>query len=506
MYRAACPNCGAPVTFKSSVSTYAVCEYCSSTVVRKDDQLELMGKMAQLLDDASPVQIGASGSFLQQSFQVVGRVQFSYEDGSWNEWHVLFDNGRSGWLSELNGRSTMVIEREGAGASLPRFMELRPGQQITIEGNRYEVAYLTQAQLVGGQGELPFKIAPGTKVPVVDLRGVGHNVFATLEYPNAVEEADAGAPRVFIGRDVPFAELKMSGLRDVRIKEIGKGGTRTVDCPNCGAGITIQRADTKSITCSNCHSTVGVEQGGVALLAKYSGAEVIEPPLPIGQKGTLDGRKLQIVGFLQRYVVEDGERYFWDEYLALEETTGQYIWLTCGEDGWKFGELTGTTPEQRPGGAVIYEGKAYNLVENGTAITDYVLGEFNWRVKQGDKAWYQTFRTGDIDISMERTGNEVTWTKLTKTTGAALSKAFGVDVPEAGGSHGTAAFGAVPPGSGASAGIGCGMIILIAIVVLIIIILLSLRRDCDPRYENCSSSSGSSYSRGSSGGFGGGHK
>jgi ribosomal protein S27E len=278
-----------------------------------------------------------------------------------------------------------------------------------------------------------------------------------------------------------------------------------VDCPNCGAGITIQRADTKSITCSNCHSTVGVEQGGVALLVKYAGAEVVEPPLPIGQKGVVDGRSLQVVGFLQRYVVEDGERYFWDEYLLLEEKTGQYVWLTCGEDGWKIGELTGTTPEQRSGGAVVYEGKGYNLVENGTAVTDYVLGEFNWRVKQGDKAWYQTFRMGDTDLSMERTGNEVTWTQLKKTTGAALSKAFGVNVPEAGGSHGTPAFGAVPPGSGASAGIGCGMIILIIVVVIIILILLSARRDCDPRYENCSSST-SSYSRGSSGGFGGGHK
>ena len=43
-----CPSCGAPVQFQSAASILAVCEYCHSTLVRHDLNLEDVGKMAQL--------------------------------------------------------------------------------------------------------------------------------------------------------------------------------------------------------------------------------------------------------------------------------------------------------------------------------------------------------------------------------------------------------------------------------------------------------------------------
>ena len=38
-YRAPCPGCGAPVEFRSAQSTFAVCGYCQSTVVRQGEVL-----------------------------------------------------------------------------------------------------------------------------------------------------------------------------------------------------------------------------------------------------------------------------------------------------------------------------------------------------------------------------------------------------------------------------------------------------------------------------------
>ena len=60
-YRAPCPGCGAPVEFRSAQSTHAVCGYCQSTVVRQGEVLSRIGKMAELFDDHSPLQIGAAG-------------------------------------------------------------------------------------------------------------------------------------------------------------------------------------------------------------------------------------------------------------------------------------------------------------------------------------------------------------------------------------------------------------------------------------------------------------
>ena len=50
-YRAACPNCGAPVEFASAASASAVCSFCRSTLVREGEALRRIGQSAELFDD-----------------------------------------------------------------------------------------------------------------------------------------------------------------------------------------------------------------------------------------------------------------------------------------------------------------------------------------------------------------------------------------------------------------------------------------------------------------------
>ena len=47
-YRAACPNCGAPVEFRSAAAPFAVCGFCRSTVVRAGDELRKMNQNGML--------------------------------------------------------------------------------------------------------------------------------------------------------------------------------------------------------------------------------------------------------------------------------------------------------------------------------------------------------------------------------------------------------------------------------------------------------------------------
>ena len=75
-YRAACPGCGAPVLFRSAQSTHAVCGYCHSTVVRQGEVLQRLGKLAELFDDHSLLQIGVTGKHKGMGFVVVGRLQY----------------------------------------------------------------------------------------------------------------------------------------------------------------------------------------------------------------------------------------------------------------------------------------------------------------------------------------------------------------------------------------------------------------------------------------------
>src|SRR5574339_47242 len=131
-YRAACPNCGAPVEFRSAASAFAVCNFCRSTLVRDGDALRRIGESAELFDDHSPLQLGAAGKYQGSAFTLVGRLQMRYAGGTWNEWHALFDSGKSGWLSEDNGAYVFAFDAPLHGAAPPA-EELLAGERRRVD-------------------------------------------------------------------------------------------------------------------------------------------------------------------------------------------------------------------------------------------------------------------------------------------------------------------------------------------------------------------------------------
>src|SRR5262245_47494724 len=144
-YEAACPSCGAQVSFRSSVSFMAVCEYCRSTLIRHDKNIEDIGKMADLLPDQSILQLGTEGVYEGVHFAVIGRIQLRYEAGVWSEWHVLFDNMKTGWLSEAGGISWMTFPRRlEKPFPASRADSLSAGQRIELDRQLYTVTNIEQ--------------------------------------------------------------------------------------------------------------------------------------------------------------------------------------------------------------------------------------------------------------------------------------------------------------------------------------------------------------------------
>ena len=80
-----CPSCGAPVRFRAAASIVAICEFCRSTLVRQGAALENIGTMTEVIEDASPLQLGTEGRYKGLHFALIGRIQYRYASGSWNE-------------------------------------------------------------------------------------------------------------------------------------------------------------------------------------------------------------------------------------------------------------------------------------------------------------------------------------------------------------------------------------------------------------------------------------
>lgn len=513
-WRAACPNCGAPVEFASAASPSAVCSFCRSTLLREGEVLRRTGESAEVFSDYSPLQIGSMGRHQGEPFTILGRVQLAYEGGSWNEWHAIFDNsGRSAWLSEDNGRFVLSLPQELQGPA-PILDNLVLGSQQIVNGLPFRVAARTQSKLHAAQGELPHAPQLGQAVEVVELRSARDEV-GSLEYLESKPP-----PRWSLGKAVELAELQLTNLRE---ESAANWQGRSLQCPNCGAPIQPALGTSRSISCGQCQAVVELEGDPNGALNFHKQAIGLEPPIPLGRTGSLamikGGAKApwQVVGFLERCSSPDdeGEQYFWREYLLFNKDKG-FSFLVDASDGWSLVRVLTGAPELVMNSA-RWQGQTFALKEKYTAVTTHVLGEFYWRVAKNEKGGVTDFesREGQM-LSREQSGNEITWSLGRRLDANEIAAAFGLDPTQ----KARIASDAKPTGNLGDTFKG---ILVFAVIALLLVGLIRAcsSDDCEPyknqfgsaspEYKQCRASHrSSSYSSGSgSGGWsggGGGHK
>ena len=198
-----CPNCGAKIVFRWSSSVQTVCEYCKSILVRTDVDLQKVGQVADLPPDSSPIQVGTEGTYNHKGFVAIGRIIYEYEQGSWNEWHLMLNDGTSGWLSDA--QDEYAVSFAAPGRKLPEAGQCQVGQSFMWDNQRYDVTTLTAAHYRGVQGELPFQYWDKEDVTFVDLRSETGK-FATIDYSD-------DKPALYLGEMVEFEELALKNLR-----------------------------------------------------------------------------------------------------------------------------------------------------------------------------------------------------------------------------------------------------------------------------------------------------
>jgi len=387
-YRAACPNCGAPVEFRSAASPFAVCSFCRSTVVRAGDQLRKIGESAELFDDHTPLQLGVAGKYQGAPFTLVGRLQYRYAEGTWNEWHALFDSGagaqKSGWLSEDNGRYVVAFDAP-LTTPLPPPENLKPGAPLTVNGQSWTVGSVVATKLIAAEGELPKRPNLERGFVVADLRSSRGEV-GTVDY------TDPARPGWSVGNSVALSGLALTGLREGSEKTLAG---RSVQCPSCGAALAVKLATTQSIVCTQCRAVIDLtsqQQGGIGgALAHYAQSHGSEPQIPLGSIGTLalgsaEPLSWQVVGYVERCEVAEGdddEQTFWREYLLYHRNVG-FAFLVDAEDGWSWSAPITGAP-QSFGDSVKHEGVLYRKLYDYVGKVTFVLGEFYWRLARDER-------------------------------------------------------------------------------------------------------------------------
>lgn len=393
-----CPSCGAPVKFQSAASVLAVCEFCTSTLLRKGEVLENIGKMAALQDDPTLLQITSEGVYKGVHFGVIGRVQMRYEDGLWNEWYILFDDMRYGWLGEAAGEFYVTFEKPVA-KPVPAFNEIQVEQKIELDGGKYyQVTDIESTTCIAGAGELPFTVGPGYEAPVIDLRNGAE--FATIDYSD-------DPPRVYFGERVDAKSLKFSNLRDGDAQGYGEArdlGLTAFNCPNCAAPFHLSSGKTKTYGCTSCGAVLDTGSKNVQLVAKAQ--EALDYPLLIdlGSRGKIDNIDWEVIGHMRR---ASGAGYSWSEYLLFNNANG-FRWLAESNGHWSYIWNT-REPAKVVGTSAWYTSTEFEHFETYESKVVHVLGEFYWRVKVDDTVNVDDYIAPPRVLSREKDKKEVTW-------------------------------------------------------------------------------------------------
>ncbi len=426
MKTANCPSCGATITFRSAVSIVTVCDYCKSTLIRHDLELENIGKMAELLPDPSPIQLGTEGVYRKTRFTVVGRIQLRYGQGLWNEWYLLFENQRDGWLGETLGNYAVTFLIQPS-EPLPPFPELRAGRNVILKSRAFQVTNIETARCIAGEGELPIRVGPGYEAPVVDLQAPG-NVFATLDYSE-------NPPLVFVGEQVRFDDLKLNQLRAVMPSGWEPDAdiqTQAFQCPGCGSSLTIRaKGHTESLACGTCGSIIDITDENFRILSTFKARIKHEPLVPLGARGTLDAVEYEAIGYLRRTVTVEEMDYEWSEYLLFHREQG-FRWLVEYNGHWSLVQTT-TEPPLVTGygaqGRAIYQNRTYRHFQTAEARVSYVLGEFYWRVKVGERCEISDYIAPPFQLSLERTDREIVWSRAEYVEPETIKTAFHLESP-----------------------------------------------------------------------------
>lgn len=521
-YHAACSFCGATVEFRSAASACAVCSYCRSTLVRDGVQLRKVGESAALFDDHSPLQLGSAGRYLGEAFTLIGRVQWAHAAGTWNEWRALFDNGRTGWLAEDNAGHVFSFPAPLRAA--PARDTLRAGGRCIVDGQDWSVASVGACTLNAAEGELDAVPRAGEPLTLADLRNDREEV-GTLEYRE-------GRPVQWsVGRAVALTSLALTGTRERSEQSVAGRG---LECPSCGAALTVTLESTRTVVCGQCHAVVDVSQGIGADLGHYRQAQGDhEPVLSLGSVGRLgfgDARPVpwQVVGYQERRDLppsgSDDEQTFWREYLLYNRDEG-FVFLVDSDEGWSWMRpltgaptVTGTVARWR-GERYVQRWPERPWYE---AETVFVLGEFYWPVRRGERLQVTDYAgqgpaRGKL-LSWERGADEVVWSGGEAIAADRLAAAFALSAEQARALRRDAQpLASLGGGPAVSPKLVIGLVLLVLAVILLV---RCSRDDCDAvrqqfgadsaEFRQCQSSARVSGSSGGSwGGYssgGGGHK
>lgn len=442
------------MTFRFAGAHAQVCKHCKFVVARTDRGLSAVGRMADLVELPSPLQVGATGRWNNEPFAVDGRVQLDRAGAPGAPWQEIFiafpQSGRWVWVATAQGRYYATSEVELPQGGLPPMASLRPGQQIQLgQYGVFTVAEVGRRRVISGEGEMPHVAAPGVVTGFADIAGAG-GAFGTIDYGDGRDIR----PKLYLGKQFDPAEMRLDSGMPVQQPE---AQVTSLACPNCGGNLPLVTPNTtERIVCRYC-GTASDNAAGQLRPMGQAPRPPIEPYIPLGAEGTLRQMRVICIGFVIRGCVVEEEHYSWREYLIYAGPSVGYLWLMEEDGQWQLVSNIGPGDVLVSGSAATYRGNHYTFKQSVNAIVEFVVGEFYWKVEIGETVRATEYQGPGGKVSVEQAPTEVNYSFCEPIDAKEIQQAFNLSDK---------------PVAGVNAGAGGGGSSVATIVIIIVVLLL----------------------------------
>jgi uncharacterized protein DUF4178 len=195
-----------------------------------------------------------------------------------------------------------------------------------------------------------------------------------------------------------------------------KPQAKALNCPKCGAAIVLRSfGQAETVVCASCHCILDAKDPNLAILQQFEiETSDVRPLIPLGTRGKLRGTDYEVIGFQRRSTQVDGITYCWHEYVLYNPYKG-VRYLSEYNGHWNdisICKVLPTVDHNMFGGSSLtanYLGESYKHFQTADANTDFVLGEFPWQVRVGEKAAVTDYVHPPRVLSSEQLDKEVTW-------------------------------------------------------------------------------------------------
>ncbi|MGV3588790.1 MAG: hypothetical protein ACO1OF_17425 [Adhaeribacter sp.] len=199
-----CTSCSTSLQFMAHGSNCIICPGCRFLNYRiRPKSTTCLRKLEAVQEDMSVIRIGTSGTSEGINFEVIGRLQYFFQERYRNHWFLIYSDGRTGWLGDWDGNYSLFTQAEAVRS---KFENPAPGKMVQINNIEYITEQIDVSRCVFGEGELGAFYLDENKFITLELYTTDYRLaLANIFTQKTIE--------VFTGQYLELGDLNLQNLR-----------------------------------------------------------------------------------------------------------------------------------------------------------------------------------------------------------------------------------------------------------------------------------------------------